>query len=369
MFLTILVFVLVLGVLVFVHELGHFVMAKRFGIRVDEFGFGFPPRIIGLRYKDTIYSINAIPLGGFVKIKGESGDHSDDKDSFASRKPWQRIIILLAGVLMNIILAWALLTASFSLGMPQEMSDELLARGNVRDVSILITDVEDKSPAALALKAGDTIETINSEPFKAVDDVASYITDHQADELTIAFKRGATPMIAVLTPKLYGEHDRPLLGITMLRTGIVNYNIFEAAYFAAITTLSTLIAIALAFGGLLRDLFSGVGVSNQISGPVGVAVITGQIVKLGFVYILNFTAILSLNLGFLNSIPFPALDGGRTLFVILEKIKGRPISHKVETWFHTVGFGLLIMLVIFVTYKDILNYGDVILKGFGRLFQ
>ncbi len=369
MLFAILSFVIILGLLVFVHEFGHFITAKRMGVRVDEFGFGFPPRIVGIRRGGTLYSLNWIPLGGFVKIKGEGGEEASDPDSFSHKKAWQRVSILSAGVVMNFILACILLSLGFMLGMPQEIDSTTSTAQQIRDAHILVIDVEKGSPAAdAAIHPGDILQTLDGRSFQKPDDVIAYIQQHQSDPITIMLKRGSQIITVTATPKLYGSHDKPILGVSMVLAGIVRYGFFEAWYRGAQATVVMMVMIVMAFWGLLSSLLHGVGIGDQISGPVGVAVLTGQVAQLGLPYLINFAAMLSINLGILNIVPFPALDGGRVLFVLIEKIKGRPVNARLENIFHTIGFSLLILLVLAVTYRDVMRYGSDILHGITKLF-
>jgi len=368
MLVTILIFVIVLGLLVFVHELGHFIVARRFGVRVDEFGFGFPPRLFGIRRGDTLYSINLIPLGGFVRIKGEAGDNQTDTDSFSHKKAWQRSSILAAGVAMNFIFAFIILSFGFMVGTPQEVSDADIASQSVRDISLVIIDVAKESAGDKAgLRPGDRLQAINGIEFSSVVDATNYIQEHNTEILRVHIARGNSLSSFDIQPRIISGSEKPVIGIGMMRAGLVTYNFFEAWRRGAQATISLVYVILLAFGSLIVGLFRGTGVGDQISGPVGVAVLTGQIAQLGIPYLINFTAMLSINLGILNIIPFPALDGGRVLFVVIEKIKGRPLSPRIESVFHSIGFCILIALVLFVTYKDVARYGVQIFDAFTGL--
>ncbi|MEK7584338.1 MAG: RIP metalloprotease RseP [Patescibacteria group bacterium] len=370
MLVTIIIFVVVLGLLVFVHELGHFIVARRFGVRVDEFGFGFPPRLFGIRRGETLYSINLIPLGGFVRIKGEAGDNSADTDSFSHKKAWQRSSILAAGVAMNFIFAFVILSVGFMIGTPQEVSDEDIATRAVRDINLVIIDVAKGSAGDEAgLRPGDRLRAINGIHFSSVDDATNYIKKHNTETLQVSSSRGDSLNDFDIQPRVISGSETPVIGIGMIRAGLVTYNFFEAWWRGARATISLVYAILLAFGALIAGLFRGTGVGDQISGPVGVAVLTGQIAKLGVPYLINFTAMLSINLGILNIIPFPALDGGRVLFIVIEKIKGRPLNPRIESVFHSIGFFLLIALVAFITYKDVTRYGIQILNSFTGLIN
>ncbi len=394
--LAVLVFVVILGVLIFVHELGHFVTARRNGIKASEFGFGFPPRLIGFQYlyengkrkkwrivwgtkdgddenekKDlaqahekkftggTIYSINWIPLGGFVKIKGEDGGNIDDADSFAGKSAWVRIKVLAAGVAMNFVLAWLLISIVFMIGAPQAVD----STENVSVTKIQISDILPETPAQTAgLQIGDEIlktqknsagETVK---LSSVEDVQNYIKNNAGKELKLAIIRGEQTLSIKLTPRISAPEGQGLLGVNLAQTAIIKYPVHKAFWEGLKTTGNLIVAILVALGGIIKSLFMGNGVGADVAGPVGIAVLTKQVTGLGLVYILQFAALLSINLGIINILPIPALDGGRILFVLIEKLKGSPVSQKLEQTFHSVGFLLLILLLILVTFKDVMKF-------------
>jgi regulator of sigma E protease len=372
---TIIIFILVLTVLVAAHELGHFFTARRFGVKAEEFGFGFPPRAIGW-YKNrfghwrrivgdrsveslaasedenlhpahqaTIYSLNWLPIGGFVKIKGEDGDGKDQHDSFSYKKIWQRVIILSAGVIMNVILAWFLFSLGYLIGLPQS-TDTLGKNATVSDSQIVVAQVLPNTPAAEAgLQDGDIIERLNDAKIgteKALQDAVA--TNADRETRLLVNRDGAEKTIIVVPTAPNG--GRATIGIAIFSSGLVRYPFFSALWEGQ---------IFISFANLFREIFKGQDVSNQFAGPVGIATITGQAARLGFTYLLQFTALLSLNLAVINIIPFPALDGGRILFLLIEKAKGKPVRKEIETLIHNIGFLLLIALVIFVTFKDIVK--------------
>jgi regulator of sigma E protease len=385
MLLTIIIFVLVLSVLVFAHEFGHFYTSRRFGVKAEEFGFGFPPRAIGW-YKNqsgrwrrilgnesaeslenspeearrpapraTIYSLNWLPIGGFVKIKGENGDGAQDKDSFAAQPIWQRVIILSAGVLMNIILAWFLLSIGYIFGMPQS-TDTLGSRAVISGQEVTVVQVMPGSVAAQAgLKEGDAILRINDAVVGTEKSLQDAVAARAGQEIKILLKRGGQEQTVSAVP-LSKDGGRATIGVAIISSGLVSYPFFTAFWEGAKTTTWILKEIFIAFFELFRSVFQGHNVSDQFAGPVGIAGITGQAARLGFTHLLQFMALLSLNLAVLNILPFPALDGGRILFLLIEKIKGRPVRKEVEGLIHNIGFLLLIALVIFITYKDIIKF-------------
>jgi regulator of sigma E protease len=372
--LTILVFVIILGILVFVHELGHFVVARRNGIKAEEFGFGFPPRIFGFQKignkwrfiwgkKDTdrewenkdnadegtIYSLNWFPLGGFVRIKGENGEGEGEPDSFITKSAWVRIKVLAAGVTMNFILAWLVVSLALTIGAPQEVDN---ARGNAKDLKIQISEVKPDSIAEkMGIKVGDEILQ-----FKEVSDVQNFIGQNAGKEIVLKIKRGATLLDLKGTPQMDESIGKGLLGVGLVQTAIVSYPWYQALVEGIIVTWRMIEMVFVTFYSVIASLFGGAKVAVEVAGPVGIVYFTKQVTELGFVYILQFIAILSVNLGIINILPFPALDGGRILFIFIEKVKGSPVSAKVEHAVHTAGFILLITLMLFVTFKDIIRF-------------
>lgn len=384
MLLTIVIFVVVLSVLIFAHEFGHFFTARRFGVKAEEFGFGFPPRAVGVyknkhgkwrwvfgsrsvesletsevsdippASKSTIYSLNWLPLGGFVKIKGQDGECQNDKDSFVSKKVWQRALILAAGVLMNVVLAWALFSVGYIIGLPQS-TDTLGRKAIISEANVMIAQVMPNSPAALAgLEEGDAILRINNEEINSEQELQEAVArnDGQVSELLI--KRLGTEQTLTVIPASK-EGARATIGVAIFSSGLVRYPFFSALIEGAKTTGWMIKEIVLAFGDLFINLFQGHEVGDQFAGPVGIANITGQAARLGFSYLLQFVALLSLNLAIINILPLPALDGGRILFLLIEKIKGKPVKREIEALIHNLGFFLLIAVVIFITYKDIIK--------------
>ncbi len=371
MFITTITFILILGLLIFIHELGHFISAIKTGVKVEEFGLGFPPRIWGKKGKGgIIYSINWIPIGGFVRIKGESGESREDQDSFAHKSFWVRGLILSAGVLMNVFLAFVIFSVGYMFGLPTALSEGHEASARVRELKIQIADVVQDSPAYQAgIMVADQILKIDSLEVKTVADVQNYIKEHQDQVLSLSIKsEGEIREIQIKPEEIKDFAQGKVLGITLIKTGIISYNFFTSWYYGAMATWNLLITIIVAFYELFKNLFLGLGLTIELSGPVGVAVMTGRVVNLGWTYILQFTALLSLNLAVINFLPFPALDGGRFLFLIIEKIRRKPNNQKIENFIHTIGFSLLMVLIVVVTYRDVLRYGGGVIDKIKNLF-
>ncbi len=384
MLLTIIIFVLVLSVLVIAHELGHFLTAIRMGVKAEEFGLGFPPRGFGIyknkhgrwrfifgdrsveslekdedtsrhpAVKSTVYSLNWLPLGGFVKIKGENGEGKKDSDSFAAKKIWQRVIILSAGVIMNVILAWVLFSVGYMIGIPQS-TDTLAGNAIVSESKVMVASVSANSPAAVAgLKEGDAILRINNQAVATEKDLQDSVAVNDNQVTTLLVKRGTEELNIMVVPSSK-DGGRATIGVSIFAAGLVSYPFFSAIIEGGKTTVYMIQQIFSAFGTLISGVFNGQNVGDQFAGPVGIANITGQAARLGFAYLLQFTALLSINLAVINILPLPALDGGRILFLVIEKLKGKPVKQEVETIIHNIGFILLITLIVFITYKDVIK--------------
>lgn len=441
--LTILIFLILLGLLVFVHELGHFLVARRNGIKADEFGFGFPPRMVGIQFmqgedkekiseveniqvetlnmkrgedeiiqetitekihtvektvpvkkwriiwggKDgddenerqdrqeartkgfsggTIYSLNWLPLGGFVKIKGEDGQN-DDPDSFANKSAWIRIKVLGAGVFMNFVFAWLLISVVFTLGLPQPIDSS--QRAEYPDAKIQILEVKKGTPAEMmGLQLGDEILTIAGDHITSLKQVSDTIASNKGKNLEIKVNRLGKEMVLTGMPRVEYPAGEGSLGISFSETAIVSYPWYQSLYHGLEATYNITIAILQAFGRMLGGLF-GIekGVPVDVTGPVGIVYLTKQMSDLGLAYLLQFAALLSINLGIINILPIPALDGGRILFILIEKLKGSPVSQKVEGMIHQVGFILLLLLMLFITIRDFSQFR--IFESIGHFFS
>lgn len=356
--LTVLIFIVVLGVLVLVHEFGHFITAKRAGMKVEEFGFGFPPKIFSIKKGETRYSLNLIPFGGFVKIYGEDGDDRSNPRSFSAKSAGTRSRVIVAGVVMNILLAFVLLSIGNLFGLRVGLTGDETAR--VSDVKIQITQVTAHSPAGDAdLRTLDNIvgatQGDQHVAFTTTADTQKYIRDHAGQAITIEIERGSEQMMKTVTPRVNPPAGEGALGISLAATGIVKYPWYQALYRGAQVTGILFINTLIGYFTIIKNIFALGTPGADLTGPVGIAKITGQAARIGFTYLMQFTAIISINLAVLNVIPFPALDGGRLLFILVEKIKRSPLSKRVEGTANAIGFSLLIILMIYVTSKDIIR--------------
>ena len=362
---VIITFLVVLSALVFVHEFGHFVVARAAGMKVEEFGFGFPPRLFCVVRHGTTYSINWIPLGGFVKIKGESGEGAFETDSFINKKPWQRFLVLIAGVAMNFAFAWFLFFVGFMVGMPGAVSEDLSSSARVRNESITIVEVLPDSPAARAgIKAGDEIVSIDCRVFGKDTQAKDYFAQNGSKgvSLIVLEESGEYKTSSLVSEQLNGLGGEGV-GIGFISTGVVSYPFFHAVFRSAIATFETTVQIVVSFCSYIWSIVANSDVAIDLSGPIGIAVMTGQVAAMGYIYLLQFTAILSLNLAIINMFPFPALDGGRMLFLLIEKLRGRSLGARFEAAAHNLGFILLMCLVAVVTFKDLANFSGEIFKA------
>lgn len=374
--LTIIIFILILALLVLSHELGHFIIARWRGMRVFEFGFGLPPRVFGV-YKDsstgkfkfvlgrkkneeefsaTVYSLNLLPIGGFCKIKGEEGENAGDADSFMFGKAWERALVLVAGVSMNVVLAAVLLSIGLMVGLPTDMSAGVEAKAIIVEQSkVMVQYVDKNSPAEQAgIKYGDRIISLNNEEMKSSAQMIDYVKSHNQNAIEVKVERGGKESSFNIIPNIIKEGEASArLGVILADAGIIRYPWYVALYKGVAAAGIGIVNIVIAFCLLIKNLIVGHGLMFDVSGPVGIAMMVGQSARLGVSYLINLTAMLSLTLAVINILPIPALDGGRLLFIGLEKIFHRPMPMKYEQLAHTIGFVLLLGLIAIITWRDV----------------
>jgi len=365
--LSVIIFIIILSILVLIHEFGHFIVAKRNGIGVEEFGFGLPPRIWGKKVGETIYSVNWLPFGGFVKLVGEDSTDSsrDAKNSFYVKSIWQRSQVVVAGVFMNFLLAIVIFyVIVFALGF--KVSLPLLVDHKFKFVNqtaqVLVADVNSSSPAKDAgIEAGDSIVAIGGEQISAISQLQEIVRSSQDKELTLTLENPVNNKLreVQVTPTFSEEIKAPALGIALGELAVLNYQTLTQKLFSGfIHSLNVLDYSFKVFAQLVgysishRDITP---VSEGVSGPIGIAAITSQAVSLGALSVLQLVGLLSLNLAVLNILPIPALDGGRFFFIIVEAVTRRRVHATFEKWVHTIGFAVLIGLILLVTYNDILK--------------
>jgi len=381
---AIIVFVIILSVIVFVHELGHFLVARFFGVKTDEFGFGLPPRIIGIvkndegrweivkggskkEFRRMILSLNWIPVGGFVAIKGENGEEAEVQDSFGSKPIWQRISMISAGVVMNIVLAFVILTFGFLVGLPSVI-DDLPSSAKVSNPQVQVFTVLEGSPADQAgIEPGDTITSINGTTFANTGEIQDFIKERKTKEIEVVLSRQGDEVVREIVPITLEETGEVGIGVGLADIGIVTYPIHWAVIRGAESTVYLTEAVVVAFYDLFKNMIIKQEVAVDLSGPVGIAVLTGKFARMGFAYVLQFAALLTVNLAVINFLPFPALDGGRVLFLVIEKIRRKPLPQKIEAAIHNTGFLLLLLLLALVTFRDIFRASDKIIGGLKSL--
>ena len=339
---TIVAFFFVLAIVVIAHELGHFATAKACGVRVDEFGIGFPPRIIALKYGETEYSLNWVPLGGFTKMAGEEDPNIER--SLASKSIGKRLLVLSAGSIMNFILPFLLLTMAFMI--PHD-----IVTG-----SVSVVEVVANSPAETAgIQAGDKILEINDKSINNTADISRYIQMNLGNEMTILLERsdGSKDTVTVV-PRWNPPAGDGSVGFSIRTDNAAiekrSYNPWVAFQKGATEAFETMVL----FKNGILSMFIGTSTTADLVGPVGIAQITGQVAQAGISPLLEWTAFFSLNLAIINLLPLPALDGGRIIFVLLEWIRrGKKVAPETEGKIHFLGFALLIMLMVAITFQDI----------------
>lgn len=360
----IVLFIVILAVLIIVHEYGHFIVAKKGGVRVDEFGLGYPPRAAKLfTRKGTDFTLNWLPFGGFVKIFGENPDDEslsgEDKNrAFVNKSRILQAGVLFAGPFMNFLFAWLVILTTLFVGLPTAI-DEKMSPEDISNKSTLITDIVSNSPANIAgLLPGDTVLEVDlgdkKFPNINTENLHKLVLDNPNANFSIIYKRGEDTNTVILKPKTESS------GEILLGVGLTEYGIYKPSFWRAIPDsfkfTGVMIAnITLALVHLVTGIFSGGADVSNLTGPIGIVGLVGNASREGLVYLLSFTALISINLGIINLIPFPALDGGRLLFLLIEKIKGGKVNYKIFNIFNMVGFSLLIILMLVVSYHDILK--------------
>ncbi len=364
---SIITFIIVLLVIVIVHEFGHFIVAKKSGIRVDEFGLGFPPKLFGKKLGETLYSINLFPIGGFVRIFGETPNEEslsgpDAKRSLVNKSKWTQAAVLGAGVVFNFLLAWVLFIGIFLMGAPYSVTDEIPKGGVIEDPKLTVTYVLPESPADKeGLKPGDRIEWIMSDGNSVVSeptdvDVQQFVLDHPHDMITVAYKRGSAELDTVEVKPEHSERlGRPAIGITMDDVGRLRLPAYRAVIEGTKITGTMTVAVAFGLFDFFRSVVTGGADFEAVAGPVGIVGIVGDAAQLGIVSVMILTAVISVNLGLINLLPFPALDGGRLLFLGIEAVRKKSIRPQVANTVNSIGFFILLLLMAIITYHDIVD--------------
>jgi len=338
-----------------VHELGHFLAAKKFGIFVEEFGIGLPPRIFGIRIGETVYSVNWLPIGGFVKLYGEEGDMPAAKKqkipknrAFYARPVWQRVIVISAGVVMNFLLAITVISYIFTQGV-------MVPSDRVHIEKI----VEDSPAESAGLEQGDIIKTMIVDgrqiTVKTGDDLIKTTSQNLGRELTIVIEREGREMQVSITPRKEYPEDQGPMGVVISAFEEKKYSLSEAPIAGLQQSLMLSWVLVKGIALTLWKVITFQSVSKDVAGPIGIAQMTGEAIKFGRNAVLEMLGLLSLNLAIVNILPFPALDGGRLLFILIEGATGRRVKTNWERYIHQAGMAILLFLILMVTVNDLVR--------------
>jgi regulator of sigma E protease len=387
MIITILVFLLILSVLVLIHEGGHFFMAKRLGIKVEEFGFGFPPRMFSIKRGETEYSLNWLPIGGFVKLYGEDeagggkimikdkGLMIKDKDrdrAFFAKSAWQRALVIVAGVVMNAVLAAVIFyvflgISGFKTDLPLLSDYKFFGVTQTNVQEVIISEVAKNSPAEMqGLKTSTRVVAVDGKKINTSQQFINIVNQNKGREIEIAWSGLQAQNIhkTKITPRLNPPKGQGALGIGLfsLSSATLNYKTPVQKIFSGITYPINLMSYNLnIMAGLVKLSFerkTTEPLSAGLSGPVGIASVTGSILEIKdlkekILELLNLAGLLSISLAFFNILPIPALDGGRLFFILVEALTGRKVNQRVEGVIHSIGMMILLALMALITFKDI----------------
>ena len=361
----ILFFILILVVLIIVHEFGHFITAKLFGIRADEFGIFFPPRLFAFKWGETEYSLNLLPLGGFVKIFGENYDEGkNDPRSFVSKPRYIQAAVIVAGIVFNLVFAWLVLSAGYMAGLPTPVDHQ--GFGTVSNIEVLVTGVLPGSPADKAgilggdqlikvQTATDTLETTTLNTNQQADAVTNFITAHVNESVGITAVRDGQQKLFIVHAADNVVAGRKAVGIELNDVGTLKLNPVLALGQGAILAWNITESTATGLLGFFKQIFTATANFSEVSGPIGITVFGAAAIKQGFAAAAVLTALISINLALINVVPIPGLDGGRLLIIIIEAIIRRPVSPSIVMKLTIAGFALLITLMIVVSYHDIVK--------------
>lgn len=382
MLLVAIIAILILSLLVFIHELGHFIMAKRAGVRVEEFGLGIPPRIIGKKYGETLYSLNVFPFGGFVKVSGEdpediSGTLAEamkDPRNFMSKSPSVRAGILVAGIVMNFLLAFVLYYGiiaanGFKSSYIPLFIEHTFPFGKMHKINTVVTYLDPSlATKDTTIAYGEAITKINGVPVSSISDVRKAIEDKDnvAVDVTLVDIRkvASEERVVKLTPKFNQEAGRVQLGVVLTPAAYISYDSVFLRLLVGPAHAYNMADYTFKFFGTLfaasvesRDVTP---VAAGVSGPVGIAAVINEILKAApfdaMFRLVDLMAMLSLSLGIMNVLPIPALDGGRLAFVVVEWVSGKKINPSKEAMIHRVGMMVLFALLLLITFKDIKTF-------------
>lgn len=335
--------IVVFSILIFVHEFGHFIMAKLTGVKVLEFSIGMGPRGFSTMKGDTLYSVRLLPIGGYVKMAGETGyeedvQFSDDPSFFNNKTVLQRTAVIIAGPLMNLLLAMVLFALIFSIvGVPY--------------IGTEVGQVVENSPAARAgLEPGDKIVGADGQKIQEWNQLVGIIQSNPGKSIDFVIIRGEKELNLAITPEIDPESEKAIIGIIQTQS-LRRVNIIEGFTFGIQQTIEIIVLTLSALGQMIAGKMGAEGVA----GPVGIIQLIGESAQVGWVYLVNLMAVISINLGLINLLPIPALDGSKLIFLAIEGIRRKPVDLKKENFVHLVGFALLMALMLMITYRDIMR--------------
>ncbi len=351
---TVIVFILILALLVLIHEFGHFIAAKKSGVYVEEFGFGFPPRVFGKKIGETLYSINLLPIGGFVKLYGEEyHENAEEKDAmkgraFVNKKPWQKVIIVVAGIVGNFLLGWILISFLFTQGVPAPTNQ------------VIVENIQKNSPAANAgIKTGDVIIDIEKDnkkyPLTTSNDLIAATRKFGDQEIVMHIKSNNKDKTVTVVPRKNPPAGQGALGVVITSFVTKSYPWYSAPFYGLKEAFNITKMIVVELSKTVFTLATFHKPKVDVAGPIGIAQFTGQAIKFGNNAVLELIALLSLNLAVINILPFPALDGGRLVLIIYEWASGKRVNKTFEKYLNLTGIIILLSMTVLVTIHDILK--------------
>ena len=341
--------------LITLHEIGHFLLAKKFGVKVEEFGIGYPPRIIAKKIGETTYSLNFLPFGAFVSMKGETEESSDPR-SFSKQSVGKRFLIALGGVLSFWIIAAIIFSIVFGMGAPVAIEDENTFEFSNPKVNIMA--VAKDSPAEIAgLKVGDIINGFEVEgtsfDVTKIKEVKEITDENKGQELTLIIKRGKEVFQISLIPRVSPPVNEGPMGVALIRTAIQKYPWYLTPFKGIKATGEITLFVIQAYIQAVENLFIGQPLGIEMVGPVGVLQILAQSQQLGMIYFFNLLALISIQLAIFNLLPIPAVDGGRIMFLAIEAVRKKPVSQKTQQKMIVFSFITLLLIMVWVTIKDV----------------
>jgi len=363
MLLSIIVFIIILSILIFVHEFGHFLMAKSIGVRVEKFSLGFGPKLLSFKHRDTEYAISLIPLGGYVKLAGDSWDEYQGKpDEYLSQKVGRRAAVIFFGPLFNYILSFFCFCLVFFIGYPTLTSK----------VGELIDDYPAKEAGILP---GDRIIRVDDKDIKYWEELSAIIhTKTQGSKVDLIVQRDKEELKFSLAPKI--EKAKNLLGQEELKgfIGIVPTDEFIDVKHGFLESIKlgakkVLYITTITYKAIFRIITGRLSFKESVTGPVGILYITNKVVSFGFSSVLIMIAVLGVSLAIFNLLPLPILDGGHVFFLFIEKLRGRPLDRKADELITRLGFSLIIFLAVLITCNDLVKFGwlEKIIQFFSRI--